>query len=156
MHDGRAVGRFGLVALDELMSLELLPHRRANRSCTASVHDADGRETRESRLVDERADSLARLLRTLPAHVQLVPNVAARAREHSHPAVTAVTRVLSATAWVGAEPCDGDTDTEAAGAYYLGLLTLDRRDRPPDTEVRSLDRVAGCKRRTQRKLLERT
>ena len=84
MRDGRAVRGVALAALDERVPVELLADGGAHRSGAAAVDDADARQAGERGVVDERADRLARLLRPLPTHVELVRDVPARRGEDTH------------------------------------------------------------------------
>src|SRR5581483_636492 len=84
VNERRAVGGIRLLAADEPVTRELLPHGRAERAGPAPVDDANAFEARERRCVDERPHRLARLLRPEPAYVELVGHVGAAAREHPH------------------------------------------------------------------------
>ena len=53
MHESRAVGRVGFVALDERMAVELAPDGRAKDAGAAAVDDMHRLQARESGVVHE-------------------------------------------------------------------------------------------------------
>src|SRR5262245_23995002 len=109
MDDGRAVSRLGLVPLDQGVAVDLVADRRSNGPGTAAVDDADRPQAGERRVVDERADGLARLLRALPADVQLVADVTARRRHDAHRRAGLVD-LLAVGAGVGPQALEREAD----------------------------------------------
>ena len=139
MSDRRAVRRVALAALDERMAVELVADRRAHGSRAAAVDDTDRREAGERGVVDERPDGLARLLRALTAHVELVGDVAARSRDDPDAASRLSSRSRRAD---GTQLRERQAQPMTGRADHLGLVALDRRDRAADAERRRLDGVA--------------
>ena len=148
MSDCGAVGRVALAAVDERMPVELVPHGRPHRARSTAVDDADAGQAGEGRVVDERPHRLPRLLRPLPAHVELVRHVTARHRHH-------LDRLLGLrlTLTGRTEAAERDPDALTGGADHLGVVAFDREDRAVDAELRRLDRVAGCERACERQRL---
>src|SRR5207253_6146350 len=72
VNDGCAVGRLGLVPLDERVAADLLPHRGPHGAGAAAVDDADRSQACERGIVDERPDRLPRVVRALASHVEHV------------------------------------------------------------------------------------
>ena len=141
MSDRGAVGGVALAAVDEWMPVELVPHGRPHRAGPAAVDDADARQAGQGGIVDERPHRLARLLRPLPAHVELVGDVTARGGDDLDG------RLRLGLALPGrAEPGERDPEPMACRSDHLRLLTLDRSDRSVDAERWRLDRIARSER----------
>src|SRR5215208_7056597 len=111
------------------MPPELVADGRADRSGAAAVDDANAGQPRERRLVDEGADGLPRVLGPLPTYVELVGDVSARRCHDAHRRLLRLVRA-GAAARVGAEARDRDPDPVAPAADDLGLVVLERDDRP--------------------------
>ena len=133
-----------LAAVDERMPVELVAHGRPDRAGAAAVDDAHLGEPGERGVVDERAHGLARLLRARAADVELVGDVAARAREHRHRRLGRVARTVGLR--VGLQAGERDADALAAAADHLRLVAVDLRDRAAQAERRSRDGIADGER----------
>ena len=145
MRHGRAVGRVALAPLDERVPVELLAHRGTDCARAAAVHDPDGREPGERRVVDEGAHGLPRLLGAVPAHVELVADISAPCGDHAHRG----SRSRRACGRPRAQPSQRDPQSVARGPDHLGLVSFDGGDRALDPECRRLDGVAGRERARQ-------
>ena len=132
--------------------VELVADGGAHGAGAAAVDDPDGREPGERGVVDERPDGLARLLRALTAHVELVGDVAARGRDDPHGCLGSVALATRR----GTQLRERQAQPVAGRADHFGLVALDRRDRAADAERRRLDGVAGRERPAERqRLVER-
>src|SRR3954451_4017464 len=106
------------------MTVELVAHRRADCSRASTVDDADLREPGERRVVDERPDRLARLLRAPAPDVELVRHVAARPRPHPNRRRTLLVGILRVCG--RPYPCERDAKALAAGADDFRLVSVYR------------------------------
>src|SRR4051794_4650251 len=99
------------------MTVELVADCRTHGSRAATVDDADVREPCERRVVDERANRLARLVRASAANVELVRHVRACARHDPDRWSTRLVRIRGAR--IGTQPRKGDANALAAHADDL-------------------------------------
>ena len=126
------------------MPVELVAHRRPDRAGAAAVDDTHLGEACERSVVDERAHGFARLLRACATHVELVRDVAARAREHRHRRLGRVARPVGLR--VGLQARERDAYALAAAADHLRLVAVDVGDGAAEAERRSRDGIADRER----------
>ena len=135
--------------IDERVAVELVADRGAHGSGAAAVDDTDRREPGECGVVDERADGLARVLRTLTAYVELVRDVAPRGCHDSHRRL----RLLAFATCRRPQLCERQAQPVPGWPDDLGLVALDRRDCAVNAKARRLDGVARGERPGQRQRL---